>query len=260
MAAIGQLAAGIAHEINTPAQYVGDNIRAIGDFFGSLKRLVAFYQTILKKSVDHTGLQSIQSMEEQEELEFILEDAPLAIAQSLEGITQISQIVQAMKGFAHIGHNRLSSADINKSLQNTLLVAKNSYKYIADVETHFGALPAIECYPAELNQVFLNIIVNAAHAIEEKNCGQGLITITTQSVNDEIEIRIDDNGIGIPEDIRNRIFDPFFTTKDVGKGSGQGLNIAYRIVCEQHHGRLTVESRIGVGSTFMIRLPVTFTE
>lgn len=256
LAAVGQLAAGVAHEINTPAQYVGDNIRVIRDFFESLARLISVYRPILQETLTVEKSQEIRALEEQEDLDYILEDAPLAITQSLEGITQISQIVQAMKGFAYLGQSRLTLTDINKAIKNTLLVAKNNYKYVADVETEFDTLNLIECFPGELNQVFLNIIVNAAHAIEESHKGQGKIRIVTRQLVDAVEIRISDTGIGIPEKIKDRIFDPFFTTKEVGKGSGQGLNIAYRIICEQHHGALKVESEENVGSTFIIQLPL----
>lgn len=252
LAAVGQLAAGIAHEINTPAQYVGDNIRAIKDFFGSMTRLLAFYRQILSERDE--WLEQINEQENREDLAFILDDAPQALEQSLEGVSQIVQIVQAMKGFAHMGHSRASHININLALENTLLVARNSYKYLADVETRFAALPDIECFPGELNQVFLNIVVNAAHAIEDAGKGRGRITIETLALEDEVEIRISDTGTGIPEDIRGRIFEPFFTTKDVGKGTGQGLDIAYRIVKQQHRGSLEFVSEMGVGTTFIIRL------
>lgn len=255
LAAVGQLAAGIAHEINTPAQYVGDNINAIRDFFNSLTRIMDFYRNVLAETEQHDLLTEIRALEEREDLAFILEDAPLAIEQSLEGMTQIVQIVQAMKGFSHIGQSAATRINLNLALENTLLVARNSYKYIADIDTQFAELPSIECYAGELNQVFLNIIVNAAHAIEDSKKGRGKITISTAPTKGGVEIRFSDTGNGIPENIRHRIFDPFFTTKDVGKGTGQGLNIAYRIIHEQHGGSLTFISEIGVGTTFIIRLP-----
>lgn len=252
LAAVGQLAAGIAHEIATPAQYVGDNLNAIGDFFASIARLLEQYRKLLSAQADQR--QVIDQLERQADLAFILEDAPLAIAQSLEGISQIVRIVQAMKGFSHSGQSNVGWLDVNLALENALLIARNSYKYVAEVETHFGDVPAIECFPGELAQVFLNIIVNAAQAIEDGKKGDGKIDIRTAAVGDCVEIRIADNGPGIPEPIRDRIFDPFFTTKDFGKGSGQGLHIAYRIVTQQHGGTLSVVSETGQGTEFLIRL------
>ncbi len=256
LVSIGQLAAGIAHEINTPAQYVGDNIRALSDFFNSMTHLLEHYRQLLAQSQLEPLLNSARDREEQEDLEFILEDAPLAIAQALQGMDQVVRIVQAMKGFSHAGQSRSSMVNINLALENTLLVANNSYKYIADIETRFSEIPAIECYPGELNQVFLNIILNAAHAIEDSKKGRGKISVSTSASESGIVIRISDTGTGIPDAIGKRIFDPFFSTKDVGKGTGQGLNIAYRIVHELHRGNLSFESVEGEGTTFIIELPI----
>ncbi len=252
LAAVGQLAAGIAHEIATPAQYVGDNLNAIGDFFASVTRLLQQYRKLLSAQADQR--QFVDELERQADLAFILEDAPLAIAQSLEGISQIVRIVQAMKGFSHSGQSNAGWIDVNLALENTLLIARNSYKYVAEIETDFGELPTVECFPGELAQVFLNIIVNAAQAIEDGKKGGGKIGIRTSTVGDCVEIRIADNGPGIPEPVRDRIFDPFFTTKDFGKGSGQGLHIAYRIVNQQHGGSLSFVSETGQGTEFLIRL------
>ncbi|TPQ25416.1 sensor histidine kinase [Methylomonas koyamae] len=252
LAAVGQLAAGIAHEINTPAQYVGDNIKAIGDFFGSITRLLEQYRKLLSAQANHRPL--IDALERKEDLAFILEDAPLAIEQSLEGISQIVRIVQAMKGFSHSGQSNAGWINVNLALENTLLIARNSYKYIAEIETDFAEVPNIECFPGELNQVFLNVLINAAQAIEDGGSGDGRIRVSTASVTDGVEIRIADNGPGIPEPLQDRIFDPFFTTKDVGKGSGQGLYIAHRIINQQHGGSLSFVSAAGQGTTFLIRL------
>lgn len=254
LAAVGQLAAGIAHEINTPAQYVGDNIRAISDFFENLTELIEFYRRLISSSDNSEWLQKINDQEQKADLEFILQDAPQALEQSLEGLSQIVRIVQAMKGFSHSGQTRSANININLALENTLLVARNSYKYVADVVTNFNELPSIECYPGELNQVFLNIIVNAAHAIEDSQKGRGIITVTTAANANGVEIRISDTGLGIPKSIQDRIYDPFFTTKDVGRGTGQGLNIAYRIIAQQHGGNLFFETAANTGTTFIIQL------
>lgn len=254
LAAVGQLAAGIAHEINTPAQYVGDNIQAISDFFKDITGLLEFYRHLIQTSERTDWIEQMHAQENTVDLEFILEDAPKALEQSLEGVAQIVRIVQAIKGFSHSGQTRVATIKINQALENTLLVARNSYKYIADLETQFGDLPPIECFPGELNQVFLNLIVNAAHAIEDSQKGYGKITISTQATANGAEIRISDTGCGIPESIRGRIYEPFFTTKDVGRGTGQGLNIAYRIIKQQHGGNLSFETETDVGTTFIINL------
>lgn len=254
LVAVGQLAAGIAHEINTPAQYVGDNIRAISDFFTDLTGLINFYRQLIISSENADWLAKIDDQEQKADLEFILQDAPQALEQSLEGLAQIVRIVQAMKGFSHSGQTRAANININLALENTLLVTRNSYKYIADVVTEYGDIPPIECYSGELNQVFLNIIVNAAQAIEDSQKGHGTITIKTLATSTGVEIRISDTGTGIPESIKDRIYDPFFTTKDVGRGTGQGLNIAYRIIHQQHGGNLSFESEANVGTTFIIQL------
>lgn len=254
LAAVGQLAAGIAHEINTPAQYVGDNIQAINDFFQDITGLLEFYRRLIQASERSDWIEQMREQERQADLAFILEDAPQAIEQSLEGMAQIVRIVQAIKGFSHSGQTRTANININLALENTLLVAHNSYKYIAELETQFGNLPSIECFPGELNQVFLNLIVNAAHAIEDSQKGHGKITVSTQATENGVEVRISDTGSGIPEAIRDRIYEPFFTTKDVGRGTGQGLNIAYRIITQQHGGNLRFETETGIGTTFIINL------
>jgi two-component system NtrC family sensor kinase len=176
-----------------------------------------------------------------------------------DGISRISTIVRAMKEFAHPDQSEMASADLNRALQTTLAVAKNEYKYVADVTTDFGDLPPVLCHVGDLNQVFLNLIVNAAHAIGDvvgKGGSKGTIRITTCQEGDSARIDIADTGSGIPEAIRQRIFDPFFTTKEVGKGTGQGLAIARSIVVTKHHGSLTFESEVGKGTTFTIRLPI----
>ena len=262
---IGQLAAGIAHEINTPAQFVGDNTRFVKDAFGDLFALndgfMKLFDAVKNGGVNDELVTETKDLVEEADLEYLGEEIPSAIDQSLDGIGRISSIVRAMKEFSHPGSKDREKADLNRAIKNTITVASNEWKYAADLETDLDPdLPAIDCYAQELNQVVLNIIVNAAHAIEaargEESTEKGKIEISTRSHGDEVEIRISDTGCGIPEEIVDRIFDPFFTTKAVGKGTGQGLAIAYKTVVDQHKGQLSVDSTPGVGSTFSIRLPV----
>ena len=259
LASVGRLAAGVAHEINTPIQYVGDNLRALSDFFNDLTSLVAKYRDLVhlgqSGQVTPAAIDDIAAAEERHDLAYIMEDAPKAIEQGLEGVERVAHIVRAMKDFSHVNREEVSSIDVNRALENTLTVARNEYKYVADVETDFGELPTVEGYTGELRQVFLNLVVNAAHAIGETG-RRGKITLRTRAGKDHVEITIADTGCGIPEEIRDKIFDPFFTTKGIGKGTGQGLNIAHNIVVGKHGGELTFKSEIGRGTTFWIRLPV----
>jgi two-component system, NtrC family, sensor kinase len=260
LASVGRLAAGIAHEINTPIQYVGDNLHALSDFLRDLQAVISEYREGMglaaKAGLTPEFVEKAKAAEQKHDLDFILEDAPKAVAQALEGVQRVAQIVRAMKDFSHIKGGSSSNIDINHCLESTLTVARNEYKYQADVRTDLGTLPLIQCYPSELNQVFLNLLVNAAHAIQETG-RRGLITVTTRADGDWIEVLIADTGKGIPEDIRDKVYEPFFTTKEVGKGTGQGLCIARQIVVGRHHGTLTFDSEIDKGTTFRIRLPTT---
>lgn len=259
LASVGRLAAGVAHEINTPIQYIGDNLRALSDAFGDLLALVSTYRQAVEQAGERPlsgeEREQISAAEQERDLEYILEDSPQAIAQGLEGVQRVATIVKAMKDFSHVDRGQLSTVDLNHALQSTLTVARNEYKYVADVVTELGELPAVECYASELNQVFLNLIVNAAHAIADTG-NRGTITIRTASEGDNVRIDIADSGTGIPEEIRKRIFEPFFTTKEVGKGTGQGLSIAYQIVVQKHGGSIDLESTIGTGTTFILRIPL----
>lgn len=258
LASVGRLAAGVAHEINTPIQYVGDNLHSLADTFQDLRKLIEQYRALVEAAVESRfnpdALERIRATEAEIDLEFILDDAPKAIAQGLDGVQRVASIVRAMKDFSHVKGGVVETVDLNHALQSTLTVAKNEYKYCADVQTDFGPLPSVECYPSELNQVFLNLLVNAAHAIQDKG-GRGLITIATRSLDTEVEIAIADTGTGIPDEIRDKIYDLFFTTKQVGRGTGQGLYLAHQIVVGKHGGTLACESRVGEGTTFRIRIP-----
>jgi len=262
MQAIGELASGIAHEVNTPLQYVGDNIRFLDSAFSSLIEIVGRYRSYIESNAwEGRNLEmerELAAREEKLDIEFIVDEVPQALAQSLDGLGQAGAIVKAMRSFAHPGGER-NLVDINSCLENTLTVSRNAWKYVADVVTDLDPqLPAIKCYQ-EINQVFLNIIVNAAHAIADEQGegeGKGTITVRTSREKECVLIEIGDNGVGISKMMQKRIYDPFFTTKEVGKGTGQGLAIVHNIVVEKHGGSIELESEVGVGTTFMVRLPI----
>ncbi len=261
--AVGQLASGIAHEINTPAQYVGDGVHFLKEAFEGYRQLVSEYQRavdVLDKAGGHEALvKAIRATEERIDLTYLEANAPGSFVSCQEGISRISSIVRAMKEFAHPGHKEKAPANLNQALQTTLAIARNEYKYVAEVTTEFGDLPPVLCHVGDLNQVFLNLIVNAAHAIADvvgRNGEKGTIAIGTWREGDLARIDISDTGAGIPAAIRPRIFEPFFTTKEVGKGTGQGLAIARSIVTTKHGGSLSFESEVGKGTTFTIRLPI----
>ena len=263
--AIGQLASGIAHEINTPIQYIGDNIRFLKDGFDDLITLLEKYNQLLAAVQGNAANEGITGeivrAAAEIDLDYLATEMPRAIEQSQEGVERVIEIVRAMKEFAHPGVEEKTSVDLNRALESTLTVARNEWKYVADLQKDFDSdLPLVSCLPGELNQVILNLIVNAAHAIseviEEGSGTKGTITVSTRKVGAEAEIRVSDTGAGIPEEIRTRIFEPFFTTKDIGKGSGQGLALAHAVIVEKHGGTIHFESETGRGTTFIIRLPM----
>ena len=257
--AVGRLAAGIAHEINTPIQYIGDNTRFLEEAFGSVSELLRLHQKALEASAPPAVIsQELSAARERAELDYLLEQGPKSIARTLEGLQRVATIVRAMKEFAHPDQKEMVATDLNRALLATLEVARNEYKYVADVGTELGELPLVTCHAGDLNQVFLNVIVNAAHAIEDVVKGtqcRGAIRVETRREGASVVVAISDTGGGIPTTVRDRIFDPFFTTKDVGRGSGQGLAIA-RSVVGQHKGSLTFDTREGEGTTFFIRIPI----
>jgi len=267
---IGQLAAGIAHEINTPIQFVGDNISFLKEAWPTITH---FYQqgvALLTSSLANNDLPPVEIRRRLKEeidaadLDFVVQEVPKAIAQSLEGIERVTRTVKAMKEVAHPDSGVKSEVDLNHAVENTLLVSRNEWKYVADMVTDFDpSLPPVPCIAGELNQVILNIVVNAAHAIDDATengkMKRGVITFTTRKDGDWVEIRVADTGTGIPEGIRHRVFDPFFTTKEVGRGTGQGLAIAHSIITKRHGGTISFETREGEGTTFIIRLPLAET-
>jgi PAS domain S-box-containing protein len=262
---IGQLAAGIAHEINTPTQYARDNTYFLEDSFNDLRRVIHDYEAVYDMAQrGEINLEQLKKLDEtlhQADLEYLNDEIPKAIMQSLEGLGRIAEIVLAMKEFSHPGIEVKTSTDLNRAIENTITVTKNEWKYVADVVTDLDPdLPDVPCYPGEFNQVILNLIINAAHAIEDvvgKGSGlKGTIRISTRVDADWAEINISDTGAGIPKEIRERIFDPFFTSKEVGKGTGQGLTIAHSVIVEKHRGSIDFKSTEGRGTTFTIRLHI----
>ena len=255
--AIGQLASGVAHEINTPIQYIGDNLSALSDNFSEI---IAFQNELRELLGGNQGLgDEFDALCDRHDLEFILEDSPKAIKQAQDGVKRVAEIVKAMKTFSHIESSQGKQLiNLNEALNSALTISRNNYKYVAEIETDFSPdVELVECYASELNQVFLNMIINATHAIEEKHSGMGLIRLVTRKLeNDYIEILIADNGAGIPEVVQEKVFNLFFTTKAVGKGTGQGLSLAHNIIVEKHQGKLFFESTVGVGTTFHIQLPI----
>jgi len=262
---VGRLAAGIAHEINTPVQFVSDNVRFLGTSFPALKGVLTQYERLMDAaragSVTPEGVKEVEAASKAAKLDYLLEQIPEAISDSLEGLDRVARIVRAMKDFSHPGEHQMSSTDINKAIESTVTVARNEWKYAADMVLNLDpSLPSVPCFTAEFNQVVLNIIVNASHAIADAlkatKQAKGTITVTTSTRDGCAEVRIADTGTGIPEQHRNKLFDPFFTTKAVGKGTGQGLAIARSVIVDKHHGTLTFETEMGKGTTFIIRLPL----
>ncbi len=263
--AIGQLASGIAHEINTPTQYIGDNLQFFNDSIGGFLALLSKYQELVDAIEAGTTtdrlLPEIAELIEQMDLEFLVEETPGAVSRAIEGNHRVAEVVRAMKEFAHPSAEEMMPTDINRAIENTISVARNEWKYVADMETTLDRnLPLVSCLSGQFNQVILNILVNAAHAIGdivgESPVDKGIITVITESDNGWAVIKISDTGGGIPEEIRSRVFNPFFTTKEIGKGTGQGLAIAHSVIVDTHGGILDLDSEVGKGTTFTIRIPI----
>jgi PAS domain S-box-containing protein len=255
---LGRLSAGLAHEINSPIQFVGDNARFLEEAYQELIRVVEIYRGLLDTSNPIGWIERQERVREAEasiDFDFLQKEIPSAVEQTLEGIERVSTIVRAMKTFSHQGHKEQVPADLNEALAATVTVTRHQVSEVANMVLDLADLPPVRCNIADLNQVFLNLIVNAADAIEETG-RRGVIVVSSALEGEDVVVRVSDTGGGIPEDVRPMIFDPFFTTKDVGRGSGQGLPLARAVVQEGHGGTLTMESVPGEGTTFSVRIPV----
>jgi PAS domain S-box-containing protein len=262
--AIGQLAAGIAHEINTPAQYVRDNLAFVKEAWPGLMSLVEIIRPLNQKGREQDLMREVLNDLDraltQIDTEYLRTEIPGALDQSLEGIERIAKIVRAMNEFSHPGSSDKQDVDLNRAIETAIAVSRNEWKYVAEIETRLDrTVPLVACFASEFNQVIINLLVNAAHAIEERvtRGDKGLIIVGSRCIEGFVEIYVKDNGPGIPTAIRSRVFEPFFTTKGVGKGTGQGLAIAHRVIVNRHEGAIWFDTEIGAGTTFYLRLPLT---
>jgi PAS domain S-box-containing protein len=263
--AIGQLAAGIAHEINTPTQYVGDNTTFVKQSWAAIAEVVRTAQRVDQElqsgDVSRDTGRMLHSCIAEADLQYLLDEVPKAIDQSLEGVQRVAKIVHAMKEFSHPGAEEKTAIDLNRAIETTITVARNEWKYVSEVETCFDPqLPLVCCHAGEFNQVILNLLINAAHAVRQvvgvSPERKGKIRVSTIRDGDSVQVAIEDTGCGIPQTIQSRIFEPFFTTKPVGQGTGQGLTLAHTTIVRRHDGRLWFESIEGKGTTFFIRIPI----
>ena len=249
---IGRLAAGVAHEINTPIQYLNDSVSFIREGVGELLAYIDKLHAAMPQNPDNKP-------DGNDDVEYLREELPPALSRVADGLTRIAEIVRSMKHFSHADQREMSDVDLNAAIASTLVIARSEYKDCADLETDYGTLPPITCHGGQINQVVLNLVVNSAHAIDDfvkKNGGRGRISIRTSLEGECALITIADTGGGIPESIQARIFDPFFTTKEVGRGTGQGLSISRNAIVKGHGGQLDFVSEIGKGTTFQVRLPI----
>jgi signal transduction histidine kinase len=251
MASIGSLAAGVAHEINNPVGYINSNISSLKNYIADIFHILDKYNE-LEATLNNEQTKDIKELKDQLDIDFIKDDITDLVSESEEGVKRVKQIVQDLKDFSHVDEAEWQWTNIHNGINSTLNIAHNETKYKAEIIKDFGTIPDIECIISQLNQVFMNLIVNAAQAIDDK----GTITIKTEAIDtNRIRITISDTGKGIAEDNLNRVFDPFYTTKPVGKGTGLGLSLSFSII-EKHHGTIDLTSQAGKGTTFTIELPV----
>jgi signal transduction histidine kinase len=262
---VGRLASGIAHEINTPIQFVSSNNDFLEESFQELKELLdgyeALFQSMKKGELNAALVEKAESLREDVDWEYLAEEIPTALKQTKEGLTRVATIVRAMKEFSHPGSKEKELRNLNDIAKTTGIVARNEWKYVAELKMNLAEdLPNVMCFSDDIGQVFLNIIINAAHAIEDKlgrnpEGQKGIIALASKDGDGHVEVSISDTGIGMAKEMQRKVFDPFYTTKKVGRGTGQGLAIAWNIIVEKHGGELKVESEAGAGTTFIIRLP-----
>lgn len=257
---LGRLTAGIAHEINTPIQFIGDNLQFLSDGFNSLHALLHEYEKNRTDNSSENQDELITNARKKADIDFIEREIPKAISQSIDGVKRVSAMISAMRDFSHIDERRFALANLNKTVKSTVVILRNEIKYVADVETDLDEnLPSVMCCIDEMQQVFLNLIINAAHSIGEKKeegGPKGLIKVSSRQEDEYAVFAINDNGKGISQEIKEKIFDPFFTTKERGKGTGQGLSIVQSALIDKHKGRLELDSTVGVGTTFTIYIPI----
>ncbi len=257
LASIGQLAAGVAHEINNPVGYVFSNFGTLEKYLAELFRMLAAYEEAEPLLAGTPAAGRLAALREEIELDYLKEDVPQLMNESREGISRVRKIVQDLKDFSHVDARReWEWTDLHRGIDSTLNIVNNEIKYKADVVKDYGQLPQVQCLSSELNQVFMNLLVNAAHAMPGGEKGRGTILVRTGSEGGEVWVEIEDNGSGIAKENLGRIFDPFFTTKAVGQGTGLGLSLSYGIV-KKHHGRMEVDSEIGRGTRFRVTVPVS---
>ncbi|MEP6779352.1 MAG: HAMP domain-containing sensor histidine kinase [Gemmatimonadaceae bacterium] len=257
--AVGQLAGNIAHEINTPIQYIGDSVGYVNEAFAEVTCMLSWYRARMQSAISGEGLPTlseIADLEQRTDVDFAIEQIPLAVERTLDGVSRVTTLVRAMKAFAHPDASEKVMSDLNTALRSTLQIAFGEIRHIAEVQVDLEELPMVPCHLGEINQVILNLLVNAAHAISDAGRGRGCVTVRSQVFGDSVEFTISDTGNGIPEGVRDRIFEPFFTTKEVGRGTGQGLAIARRIVVEKHGGKIFFETTPDIGTTFFVRIPL----